>query len=497
MHPRTPRTVALAALAIAGALAPFATSTLLAQPPQYDGAMVIGEVYDSLTANTLARAVVQLVSLQDTAPFARAVVASAEGRYSITGVPDGRYALGFFGSVLDSLGFDPPVRSVTVRGETVVQADLGVPSAQTLRALVCPNAAGRETQGLAIGRVRDAGGTAAVPAATVSGSWFEFNVAVDGISRGLRVRSAQSQPNGWYALCDIPVGGELLLSAGRSADSTDLIPTAVDALGVLRRDLYVGRAVVQATSQRPATPDSASSTAITAPTLRAGTGRLRGRVRTAIGDQPLAAAQAGIVHTTPSIGDTRGAFTLLNVPTGTRLLEARAVGYFPRRVAVDVIDSAAPVTVTLQSIKSVLDSVRIVAERDRSANMLGFEQRRATEPVGLFLTQEDIRQRASNFTAEIIANLRGIQVVRDSDGRSSLGMRQALSENTCQPSIFIDTVEMTIGNIPLVFDDLNGFVQKESIRGIEVYPAGNVPPQFQRFATVGPAGCGAIILWTR
>lgn len=313
------------------------------------------------------------------------------------------------------------------------------------------------------------------------------------MSSGARARTTRSRPNGWYALCDVPSSGELVLSARLDAASTDLIPFSVDPYTIPRRDLFLGTSrYVEATARDTAD----GSSALDGP-LRTGDGRLSGTVRTEVGDQPLPAAQALIVDGVPGVADARGEFSLTEVPAGSRLLNVRAVGYFPERVVVDVIDGAPPITVALRSISSVLDSVRIVADRTRSKNLIGFDERRASSTVGQFLTKADVARRVTAFTSDILTALRGVQIVRRSDGQQALVMRRSFGRGVCLPAIFIDAVEMNIGDVALTLDELNDFARKQDIEGIEVYHDGDVPPQFQSFDTMGSAGCGAIVLWSR
>ena len=50
--------------------------------------------------------------------------------------------------------------------------------------------------------------------------------------------------------------------------------------------------------------------------------------------------------------------TLAEAPTGTRMLEVHALGYYPERRRVDVVASSAPIEVKLSTLKAVLDTVK-------------------------------------------------------------------------------------------------------------------------------------------
>src|SRR5258708_8703231 len=127
-------------------LRPFFFVTLLsrfaaAQTPdtaqRTSGATVSGVVHDSIARMPLASAIVQLVATRGSAWFGRAAVSDSLGRFTLRDVPDGRYMIGFFHPMLDSLGLEPPVRDVVVDGPQSVRADVAVPSPTRLRDAIC------------------------------------------------------------------------------------------------------------------------------------------------------------------------------------------------------------------------------------------------------------------------------------------------------------------------------------------------------------------------
>jgi hypothetical protein len=93
----------------------------------------------------------------------------------------------------------------------------------------------------------------------------------------------------------------------------------------------------------------------------------------------------------------------------------------------------------------------------------------------------------------VIGRVPGISLERNPDGTQRLGMRQALTRGRCTPDILIDGALM----LGLTLNELNGFIRKPEVHGIEVYPSAHVPPQFQRFERAGLNGCGAVLVWTK
>lgn len=513
--------VATAALCIVLALLPArAVAQAADTASRRSQATVQGAVFDSLNNVPLRGAVVQLVGVDRTARFARAMVADDSGRFAFERVPDGVYALGFFGSLLDSLGFEPVLQAVRLQGDSMVRADLSGPSAWQLQGLLCSenalddetlrdrgdttdnnsssnvssnvssdNSSNLQARGLVLGRVRNALSLLPSTGATVRANWFEVSVEADGIRTGARSRAVTVGTSGWYALCDVSAAGSMLLGAANDGDSTDVIPVEMLASGLLRRDLYVGRAGVS----RMDSLVEADTNSLELLPKRIGPGRLTGLVLTATGEQPLPAARASIANGVESASNANGQFTLSNIPAGTRLLDVRAVGYFPLRMPVDVVEGAPRVRVVLPSLKSVLDSVRIVAERNRSANLRGFDERRRTKVQARFLTPEDFMKRSTDFMSDILAGVPGLSLDRSRDGRDRLGMRPVLGRGRCAPNVFIDGAELR----GLSTEDLNAFARKGDVQGIEVYPSGTVPVEFSRFDTAGMFGCGAIVIWTK
>lgn len=179
-----------------------------------------------------------------------------------------------------------------------------------------------------------------------------------------------------------------------------------------------------------------------------------------------------------------GRWTLAGLPTGTRLLEVRAVGYYPRRIPIDVVEHAAEVDVALQTFQAVLDTVRVTASRFRTADN-GFDERRRSG-MGRYLTDADLRARNAIQVSDVFRMMPGMQVERVGVfGDPVITMRSAFGR--CVPALYVD------GHyLPIAGGELDGFVHPDEIAAIEVYTSA-VPPQFQQ----GMTGCGSVVLWTK
>jgi len=438
-------------------------------------AIVYGIVHDSVAARPLLGAVVQLVGDDTLANFGRTIVSDFSGRFSFDSVPTGRYTLGFFHPMLDSLGLEPIARAVAVTGTGAVQANLAVPSPERLRAAVCGAPSGPGAGAVLIGSVYGASGRTPAPGVTVIAEWIELTFSTTGMTRRTPRRTTLTRENGWFSLCNVPGPGVMMLMATRGADSTAIIEVQMPAAGFQRRELYLG-------SARMVTAAADSTRKI-----YVGDGRLSGIVRATTDDRPLAGAQVGIVDGPITRTNARGEWTLTDAPPGTRMLEVRAVGYYPVRRAVDIVDSIAPLRVALATFQSVLDTMKISAARTVDMNMVGFQQRRRSS-VGRFLTPGDIAVRQPFVTSEIFRSVPGLFLDRTMDAEEKVMMR-GVFEDRCEPAIYINGQWMN----GITSGDLDGFIRPKDIAGIEVYMVGQVPAQFQP----GLGGCGSLVFWTK
>jgi len=431
---------------------------------QAPGATVSGVVRDSIARAPLAGAVVQLVAADSQARFGRTVVSDSLGRFMLADVPAGRYMIGFFHAMLDSLGVEPPLREVRVDGRRPVRADLAIPSPAGLRAAICGQQSAPESGAVVIGIVRDARNGGATAGVTVTGEWLEFSFAPE--QRGWRTQrlTATTAENGWFALCNVPGAGTIALRASRGTDSTDLIEMQVPAERFLRRELYLGSSLG----------------------LVSGDGRLSGTVVTAAEGRPLAGAVVSIADGHETRANERGEWTLVDAPVGTRMLEVRAVGYYAERSAVDVVAGAPPIRTALSTIKAMLDTVRITASR-LNEQMKGFEQRRHGG-MGRYLTPEDIARRGPIVTSDLFRMVPGFRVDRSGLGETRISMRGPFA-GRCSPAVYLDGNYVGV----LSADDIDQWVNPGEIAGIEIYTGPGVPPQF----TTGMATCGSIVIWTK
>lgn len=444
-------------------------AALLAERALAQGVAVSGTVRDSIGGGPLAGALVQLVADSANA-MPRTVVADSSGRYRIDGVSRGRYVISFLHPLLDSLTLEPTLHSLEVLGTQPVTYDLATPSGARLRAAFCGPRTATATGGAFVGVVRDAGSSEPIPGVSVVAEWVDMVIARGGVSRSLARRAATTSANGWFSLCDVPGPGNLSIHARRGADTTDVLAFTVPASLFARHDLYLGR--------------SGSA------------GRATGRVVNEKGE-PLSSAIVRIGAASTRAG-ADGAWVLSNIATGTRILDVRAIGYYPERRPVDVTAEPVFVSVQMATFQSVLDTMRVQASMADGDDRAGFERRRRAAGSGRFLTEEDIRRRAPTEASDIFRSIPGLYVgdklTMRSGGFSSFGSG-GLGE--CAPAIFIDGhlmpgLSSDGEGAGMKLDDLNSWISPHQIASMEIY-YDVVPPQFQ----VALSGCGSVVIWRK
>ncbi|MDQ2667454.1 MAG: TonB-dependent receptor [Gemmatimonadota bacterium] len=445
------------------------------------GAILGGAVRDSIARTPLPGAIVQLVSTDSLPRFGRTVTADSLGQFTFGDVPMGRYILGFLHPILDSLGVEPTLQQVVVDGHTEMRVGLSTPPPERLRAAICTGPV--TPTGVLIGVVRDARSGAPVSGANVAGEWMELSFSASGVTHRVPHLVATTRESGFFALCDVPSAGTMMVAASKGADSTDTIEVTVPSNGVARRDLYLG------TARTVVTTDSAPRADSLAPAIRrmrVGDERLSGLVVTAAG-LPLANAHVNIMDGPQASANERGEWSIANAPVGTRMLEVRAVGYYPERRAVNVIDGALPVRVVLATLASVLDTVKVTTSRLTGRRDTGFADRSRSGP-GKYLTAADIARRQLFVTSDVFRTLSGVRVVHDSDGFATVMIR-GVTGDWCNPALYVDG--MLLQNWRA--EDVDDWIRPELIAGMEIYAGLTAPPQFQ----VPLSACGSILIWKK
>lgn len=483
----------LVAAGVAELLSAHLPRVAIAQAPTprtAQAASVSGIVFDSIARKPLTAARVELVNADSVSAPARTIDTDSLGHFRFADVRPGRYLVGFVHPMLDSIGVESTPRAVTVAGNAAdVHIDLALPSSRSLRLAICGATAVVDSSSLIIGVVRDATTRSALASSNVVVEWANLTFAVGGLKRSTVRRTYDTQETGWFALCGAPAGGTIVLSASHGSDSTEALELEIPASGFLRRDLFFGvaRGVAADTAVVARTTDSVT---VRGGPRRTGDGRLIGTVVAADDGRPLSGARVGIRNGPTTQADARGAFTLTGIPTGTRMLDVRAVSFAPVEIPVDVLEGGAPLRIELALLKSVLDTVKVRANLSVNREYEGFLRRQKHSGAGRFISTEDIARRNPIQAIDLLRSMPGVMIVRDDNQYEILAQRspQNFFVPFCRVAVFINGNPMREPTV----NDLNAYLRPNEMLGVEVYDAGAAPAEFSR-----RNGCGVVVIWTK
>lgn len=450
--------------------------------------LVSGIVYDSIAGGPLAQAEVQLVDMQEPSRILGSAVSDSNGHFTIPGVPTGRYLAGFLHPMLDSLGIATPLYQLNVAAPgPPPRLHLSIPSPGRLRDALCGPAARRDSTGVLIGVLADAGTGAPIANGSVGARWTEITVANGRLTQTSPQRAAHTGPDGWFALCDVPLATDFAVRVAHGSDTSGVVSVRIPASGLARRAFFVGGASAVAVSG----PDSATRVEYR------GTAHLMGTVRGADGHLLTGAHVAVVRSGLEAVTNDSGHFDLSGLPAGTQTVETRLVGYYPDERMVNLlVGQTVPVRIALSTLKSVLDTVKVTAARLYDRNQQEFENRRRSSGTGTFIDAAQIERMHSFTIVDILrrAPLLNVAAATTSYGRSTYRVRsRGVSTligagGSCLPAVWVDHMPVAL------FDDLaelDAFVRPEEISGVEVYRAGLAPPQFHSLT-----GCASIVIWT-
>lgn len=184
----------------------------------------------------------------------------------------------------------------------------------------------------------------------------------------------------------------------------------------------------------------------------------------------------------PFLTDEAGRFFAGDLPGGEYRLTVASLGYFTlvdsltfrpergMRLRVDMVPDAVE-----------LDPLVVAAEaRSRNLTRSGFYDRRR-RGLGRFVDREEIEARLATRVSDLFQMMPGVRM-------SPMGRfgqdASILLRGGCVADVWLDGVKTTK---PFPVDAI---LAPESLDGIEVYQASEVPARF------GPSNCGAVLLWT-
>jgi hypothetical protein len=422
---------------------------------------IVGVVVDSLDGRFLSGAD---VVIRGGEPAAHT---DSLGKFSIDSLVPGTYQVGVFHDLLDTLGITLLTRPFRVGPDSTMLVVLAVPSAATLVRRSCPESGGA-TASAVIGRVSDPETLQPVGGAEVSIAWTELEVSKDfGLRRTPRLVRDTTDAAGAYTICGLPSSLQASLQARRGPAVSGEIPIALGDRPVELK----ARTILLSSA------DSAA---------KSGGAAVSGRV-VLEGGSPSAGSRVELVGSDAAVmTDEKGEFTMRNLPSGSRVLLARHLGYSAETVPVDLSSHKEPqVTITLPKFVAVMDPVLVTARRVAALDKVGFNDRHKSG-VGYYIGPERLQKMHPIEVTDILRMVPGLRVSYGPNGET-VSSSHGVGRSCVQ--YYLDDMQFT----ELEPGDINHFVTGGEVVAVEVYQAPNAPPQFTR----GGGGCTTIVLWTR
>lgn len=460
----------------------FLLTAALLIPPQFLRAQpaasrangtVRGEVFDSLAMQPVARALVWLpgtvVSTQ----------ADDRGHYTLTDIPAGAHVIAFSTPALDSLGLGTLGANANVTADNITQLKLTTPSFATIWRALCKAGSSVGTDsGIVFGTLRDAASDTRLFGARTRFNWYDMRVGADKKLAMMEItRDVRSDSTGTYYACGLPIDIAVFSEAEGARSASGVVQYAVGSRRLLRVDLLVSTDMVN----QPTTRERTSAELIAALKAR-GTSTVRGTVRDEKNRvQVNASVMIASVDSTVITND-KGEFVLAGLPAGTHDLEARQLGFAPRRTRIDLHPGAVTEADLTVSSSTKLATVNVRAQAVAGSDRADYEHRRR-EGFGYALEAKDIKDRS-----DMTAVLQGIPSVttRRVRGQAFVVMDHgSFTGGECVPLIWIDGTrsDMTVASS----------INPQDLRAVEVFPrAGSAPPMY-----VGLQACGVILFWTK
>ena len=322
--------------------------------------------------------------------------------------------------------------------------------------------------GILFGAVRNAGSGEALPGIQVTVRWDERT------GFGQQARTTRSDSSGFWYVCDVPSGPQVLVRAQATEADTEGETQRVQVQAGTMRNLDVEIALSDPSQN----------------------GNVIGVVRDVDTDRPVIGAvvrlrEAGRSTTTNS----RGLFVLNEVPAGLEVIEVEVLGYEDivrplqiyggRSQQIEVLASSQPF-----ELDPILVTVR---SRTWFSDRAGLESRMAIG-AGHFILREDLEDRPGATTlGDVLRDVPGVRVRRQGggiNGQYIVQLRGAanMANEACTPNIFVDAVPL--GRDSGLFSDILSF----DIEVVEVYRgASEVPGEYSG----GDSRCGVVAVWTR
>lgn len=434
---------------------------------------VTGTVTDSVSRRPLAGAMVQIEA--QPSHGVKTTSSDSLGVYRVDSLAPGDYIIGFFHPALDSLGIDLTPKRFTVTKTTgEQQVNLAIPPAERIESQLCRTSTAQDSTGLLLGHLRDAE-TGMPRQGTVTVLWMELTIGHGGVKRNRQQIPVKSNELGWFALCGLPTDADLQATAQAGSEESGVIEVHIPAGSFLMRDFLVSKADSEVAQ---VDDSSAVKGVLPLPMLRRGSARVTGVVHNdkgrPIGNADVLVPGTGIDGRT---GDS-GTFSLGGLPSGTQTVEVRAIGFEPKRVAVDLSkEHLTTLDVLLDKPVQTLEAVKIYG---RGNGAMAEFQHRLKNGFGHILTPADIAKRNAFQVSDLLRSMPGVRVAPTRGFGNAILLRGG-----CLPTVYVNGMRMDDD----AATEIDALATPSEVTAVEVYNTAGRPAEFWG------NNCGSVVLW--
>ena len=413
-----------------------------------------GIVYDSLSQRPLIGATVMVE------PGGQSVMTDDAGRFMIV-TPEKATRVTVFHLTLDRTGIGSLTASLGA--ENNPRVTLATPSSLSAWQRLCPGVTRpAQREGVVFGTVRSADGTTRVAGARVRVTWD--NGPPDART-GIRQFEVRTDSIGSYYACGVPATENAYIVTYSPEFASGSIAIAGDSLPLRKLDLVAGRVKDTATA-------APAATSVVTGFVRDGQRR------------PVIDAAVDIDGLELSVKtDPAGRFRFPAVPTGSRMLLSRAVGFTPTLQPIDVLERGTEeVNIEMQR-SVVLPGVKVTERLAIPVLRAEFEEHRRAG-FGTFLDSSVI-ERKTNIR-NIFEGIPSLEVTgRDQSAFNMFTPVLSLS-GPCPVNVYLDGRKSGT-------EELQAF-PKDQVAAVEVYVRQPSAPAKYR-PTNNP--CGVVMVWTK
>ena len=446
---------------------------------------VTGVVFDSIARGPLRGAVVQVLlvdaaktsALTEATPRVFSATTDTNGRYRIAGLPNGQFAIGFQHDALNAMGLDSPLRGFQLGTDTSVTVDLAIPAGPSVRAQLCGPSVRLEGEGVLAGYVFDARQGASLAGAVVRARWLELALESKSYRTVTRTVTAVVGEDGRYLACGVTSDDAVAIDVRMAGHRTILNHITLPRGGAIRQDFRLADSGV----------------------VR-GTASVGGRVMIADGTA-LSSGHAVIDALALDVPIQNGEFSMAGLPAGTWVVEARAIGYEPQTVLVDVAErGVGSATITLSERAQVLDAVTVFGKPGGEAKILSAIASRRTTSVGsVFLRGNEWLESALD-PADVVRGAMGFKYVSpEVILASGCGFKyppadrptfaSATAQGRTKTLVVYLNGARVVGGLP----ELQTAVNMREVLAVEAYQdIANAPMEWRTFDA-----CAVLAIWTK